>query len=78
MVSYQIDVVGHVDLSWAESFEANALVHLPQGSSRFIFDIADQSALLGLLIRLHGLGVQLVSLNRLVDEWHTAGTARGC
>lgn len=68
MVSYQIDVAGYVDLTWAASFEANALVHLPQGSSRFIFEIADQSALLGVLMRLHGLGVQLVSLNRLPGE----------
>jgi hypothetical protein len=71
MVSYRIDVAGHVDLSWAESFEANALVHMPQGSSRFIFEIADQSALLGVLMRLHGLGIQLVSLNRLAGEFNS-------
>jgi hypothetical protein len=77
MISYQIDVAGHVDLSWAESFEADALVHLPQGGSRFFFDIPDQSALLGVLVRLHSLGMQLVSLNRVAREWYPAETIQG-
>jgi hypothetical protein len=77
MLSYQIDVAGHVDLSWAESFEANALVHLPQGSSRFIFEIPDQSALLGVLVRLHSLGIQLVSLSQVAGEWYPAEPGQG-
>lgn len=74
MLLYQIELAGHLDLSWADWFDAAKLIHLPNGGTCLIFELADQSALLGLLVRLHGLGLKFVSMSLshkqspLIDE----------
>jgi len=68
MTGYQIEVDGYVDHSWGEWFKTADLSHLPDGRTRMIFELPDQSALFGLLLRLHSLGLALLSLERLPAE----------
>lgn len=68
MIRYHIILAGHLDLSWGDWFDTTALTHLPDGSTRLIIELPDQSALFGLLLRLHSLGLELVSLNRTKIE----------
>jgi len=68
MTSYQIELSGHLDSTWGEWFRTVDLSHLPDGRTRITFELPDQSALLGLLLRLHGLGLELLSLERLPVE----------
>jgi hypothetical protein len=68
MNSYQIVLSGHADHTWAERFEVADLAHLPDGSSLFVVELPDQSALMGLLLRLHNMGIQLVGLMRMAGE----------
>jgi hypothetical protein len=63
MTRYQIELSGHLDASWGDWFEAVTLIHLPDGSTCLTIELPDQSALLGLLLRFHGLGLELVSLS---------------
>lgn len=68
MKRYQIELYGYVDHSWGDWFKTADLCHLPDARTRMIFELPDQSALLGLLLRLHGLGLELLSLERLPAE----------
>lgn len=68
MTGYHIILAGHLDLSWGDWFDTAALTHLPDGSTRLAIELPDQSALFGLLLRLHGLGLELLSLNRTKNE----------
>ena len=65
MTGYQIEFGGHLDHSWGDWFKSADLCHLPEGRTRITFQLPDQSALFALLLRLHGLGLELLSLERL-------------
>ena len=66
---YEIQVYGQVDDSWLDLFgEARVHSHILADHSQVttLSDlIMDQSALVGLIRRLHGLGVVLISIRRL-------------
>lgn len=68
MIRYQIELTGHLDFSWGDWFDVVTQTHLPDGRTRLIFELPDQSALLGLLLRLHSLGLELVNLRRAKVE----------
>jgi hypothetical protein len=69
---YRIEVRGRVDLEWLQSFEGSAaiLVDEPgqrQGSS--VFQVyTDQSGMIGLLRRLHGLGMIIQQVQVLEER----------
>jgi len=65
MTEYRIELDGHLDLPWRDSFGAASLVHQPDGTTCLTVSLPDQSALFGLLLRLHGLGLELLSLRRM-------------
>jgi hypothetical protein len=65
MICYQIELASHLDASWSDWFEAVSLTHLPNGSTWLTFDLPDQAALLGLLLRLHSLRLELICLRRV-------------
>jgi len=62
---YQIRVEGHLDDEWAEWFDGLSITREEDGTSVLTGPIADQSALHGLLVKIHGMAVRLLSLQRI-------------
>jgi hypothetical protein len=58
---YQIRVGGHLDRSWIESAQ---LTWEPEGTTLLIATLPDQAALYQVLLKLHSLGITLLSLER--------------
>ena len=61
--TYEIRVRGHLDRQWSEWLENMAITHDDLGNSTITGPIPDQSALFGVLKKIHGLGLPLVSVN---------------
>jgi hypothetical protein len=61
---YRIVVEGHLDEQWSEWFEELTLEHAENGETVMTVPFPDQSALFGLLNRLHSLNLKLVSVQR--------------
>lgn len=62
---YVIRLRGHLSPLWADWFEEMTLLHTPEGETLLYGEIADQSALHGLLIKVRDLGLTLLALNRV-------------
>jgi hypothetical protein len=64
---YEVRVKGVVDAAWASYwFEGFVVRHLPNGESVLTGQVADQSALLGLLAQIRDLGLLILSVRRVV------------
>jgi len=78
--SYQIEVVGHLDVNKATWFEGMALVvgYGEDGTPITIItgEVTDQSALHGLLTVIRDLGLPLLAVNRITDVEENAADAR--
>ncbi|MBX0330938.1 hypothetical protein K2Z83_25090 [Oscillochloris sp. ZM17-4] len=72
MSTYQITVEGHLDDRWAEWLAPLELERRPDGTTSLGGDLADQSALFGLLQKIHDMNLQLLSVDR-VDPDDSAG-----
>ena len=57
-----IRINGHLDPSWQEWFEGLEIVQEEEGTSRFSGSLQDQAALHGILAKIRGLGLTLLSL----------------
>jgi len=65
-VIYEIRVKGVIDAAWASYwFEDFVTTPLPDGESLLTGQVADQSALLGLLAQISNLGLPLLSVRRM-------------
>ncbi len=62
---YQIRLQGHLDSSWAEWFDGLTLAREANGETTLTGPVQDQAALTGLLLRLCGMNLTLVSVRRL-------------
>jgi hypothetical protein len=62
---YRITVQGHLDEDWTLWFEGLVLSHDQNGSTTLTGPVADQSALLGILVRLGDLNLTLASVIRI-------------
>jgi hypothetical protein len=62
---YQIRVGGHLDDEWAEWFAGMTIVREEDGTSLLTGPVKDQSALQGLLLKIHDLALPLLSLQRI-------------
>ena len=56
-------IEGHLDHSWSDWFEGLSMHHLPNGSTELSGEVADQTALYGLLSRARDLGLTLLSVS---------------
>lgn len=65
---YEIQVEGHLDSTWAGWFDGLAVCELPGGETLLRGPLADQAALFGLLKKIHGLNLPLVSVRRVAPE----------
>ena len=70
-MNVSIRVKGHLDPAWQERLEGLRIVHDPDGTSRLFGSLRDQSALYGVLARIHQLSLTLLSLE-CSDVTHTA------
>jgi hypothetical protein len=60
-----IRIKGHLDSSWQEWFEGLEIVQEPEGTTLFSGPLADQAALHGVLAKIRGLGLDLLSIETL-------------
>jgi hypothetical protein len=65
---YEIRLTGHLDAHWAAWFDGLAVTREGDGTTVISGQIADQSALHGLLQRVRDLGLPLVSVNRIEPD----------
>lgn len=59
----EIRVTGQMNQDWSDWFGDLTIKHIEQGETVLTGSIRDQSALVGLLNRLSGLGLQLISVS---------------
>ena len=64
---YQIKVKGRLSSQWSDWFEGNT-IEFEGGVTSISGEVADQTALHGLLIRIRDLGLQLISVNRIESD----------
>ena len=75
---YEIRLTGHLDAHWTAWFDGLAVTHDGHGTTVISGQIADQSALHGVLQRVRDLGLPLVSVIRdEPDQPKTAGMEAG-
>jgi len=78
--SYQIEVVGHLDVNKATWFEGMTLAvgYGEDGTPITIItgEVTDQSALHGLLTVIRDLGLPLLAVNRIASVGEDAADAR--
>jgi hypothetical protein len=63
MLRAEIRVKGQIDTHWSDWFEGFEITHTNQDETILTGDVADQSALYGLLAKLRDLGLSLISVN---------------
>lgn len=63
--TYEICLLGHLDVRWADRLGAPELTHQSDGTTVLRLVGADQSALHGLLQRIRDLGLPLISVARI-------------
>lgn len=61
---YEIRVEGHLTDRWSDWFEGLAIHNDPEGETTLSGPVSDQAALFGLLNKIHGLNLTLISVNR--------------
>jgi hypothetical protein len=62
---YQIQVEGHLNLTWSAWFEELTLTHEADGSTIVTGNIVDQATLHGVLNKVRDLGLTLISVQRI-------------
>jgi hypothetical protein len=60
---YQIKVKGHLDSGWEDWFDGFSILNDCDGITTLQGAVVDQSALYGYLIKIHNLGLSLISIN---------------
>lgn len=65
---YQICVLGHLDARWLSRFAGLHLTLTPAGETILTGPIVDQAALFGLLNQIRDLGLDLISVQRQVQN----------
>ncbi len=68
---YRIEVQGRVDVGWLQSFDSSAEVSLDEAwrtEDKTVLDVhTDQSGIVGLVRRLHGLGMTILQVQIVSD-----------
>lgn len=62
---YEIRIEGHLAEGWSEWFEGLAIYKDPCGETVLTGALSDQSALFGVLTRIHDLNLTLISVFRV-------------
>uniref|UniRef100_A0A540VJD2 BON domain-containing protein n=2 Tax=Litorilinea aerophila TaxID=1204385 RepID=A0A540VJD2_9CHLR len=64
---YEFAIQGILDVQWEGWFEEMAIHHTHDGNTILRGPIVDQSALHGVLRKIHNLGLTLISVNPLME-----------
>jgi len=68
---YRIELRGPVDVDWLQSFDENAEIIIDgtnkMGNATLLSLHTDQSGIVGLVRRLHGLGITILQLQIVID-----------
>ena len=62
---YEIRVKGHLDDEWSEWLGGMSITLEEDGTSVLTGPVTDQSALHGLLLKIHNMGLPLISFRRI-------------
>lgn len=62
---YEIKLKRHLNESWADWFDGMTFTHQDDGTTTLTGEMADQSALHGVLKRVRDLGLTLISVNKM-------------
>lgn len=65
---YTVVVAGEIDKSWGDHFAGMTLEAERPGETRLVGYLQDQAALQGILERLHGLNIPILSVLRLEES----------
>lgn len=69
--NYRIEIQGRIDLDWLQSFESSVEIIVDETRQMAEFTVlnvhADQSGMVGLVRRLHGLGITILQLQIVSD-----------
>lgn len=65
METYHIIIRGHLDLKWKDWFDGVIIKHQSNNETLLTGTVKDQSALHGILAKIHNLGLSLLSVNRI-------------
>ena len=68
MLRTEIRVKGQIAAHWSDWFEDLEITHTDQDETILTGEVADQSALYGLLAKLRDLGLPLLSVNHVEVE----------
>lgn len=69
LIRYQIHIFGKLDPKWSEWFADFSITHT-NGVTVLEGAVADQSALYGILTKIHDLGLALIRVERLSSEFN--------
>jgi hypothetical protein len=64
---YQIRLKGHFSPELADWFDDLAVTNTPEGEAILSGYVLDQAALYGILLKIHHLGITLLSVNRMAS-----------
>jgi hypothetical protein len=69
---YQIEVWGRVDMEWLQSFDSSVEIIIDEARQMEEITVlnihTDQSGIVGLVRRLHGLGITILQLQIVLDR----------
>jgi hypothetical protein len=65
---YEIHVKGHLDQSWSDWLEGLEVALLENGEMVLCGHIADQASLMGILNKLYGLNLALLSVSKVSQQ----------
>ena len=63
MLRCQIRVRGHLSRDWWDKFNGLTVAPMPDGETLLFGGVPDQSALFGMLSRIQGVGLPLISIH---------------
>jgi hypothetical protein len=65
---YRITIQGHLHPRWSEWFENLTITRQPDGTTSLSGPVADQAALLGLIIKVRDMGLPLLAVQSLSPD----------
>ncbi len=68
---YEIRIEGQITDRWSDWFEGLTIRNVPDDDTILSGMICDQAALFGVLNKIHGLNLKLVSINRIEERTST-------
>jgi hypothetical protein len=73
MAVYEIRIKGHLDGRWSEWFAGLEITNLENGEAVISGDVADQSALHGVLNKIRDLNLPLIAVNGVGPDYEQSG-----